>query len=305
MEKLILIDGNAIMHRAFHAYPPFKTKEGELVNAVYGFASMLLSIINNERPRYIAVSFDTKAKTFRHEEYTEYKATRTKAPDEFYAQIPKIRDLVKIFNIPIYEMDGYEADDVLGTLACQAEKENDIISYIVTGDMDSLQLVTEKTFVLSPIKGLNEYKIYDRKGVFEKHGLYPEQVADMKGLKGDSSDNIKGVQGIGEKTTQRLLQKYGHIEDIYEHLDEIEGKAGTLLRDQKTEAFFSKRLATIIKEVPIKLEIDKCITSDYDINEIEKFLEELEFKSLVKKLKVINDYYLVKNKHEISQGTLF
>jgi len=305
MEKLILIDGNAIMHRAFHAYPPFKTKSGELVNAVYGFGSMLLSIINNERPRYIAVSFDTKAKTFRHEEYKEYKATRVKAPDEFYAQIPKIKDLVKTFNIPIYEIDGYEADDVLGTLSLQASKDPDIVSYIVTGDMDTLQLVTDKIFVLSPIKGLNEYKIYDRKGVFEKYGLYPEQIADMKGLKGDSSDNIKGVQGIGEKTTERLLQKYGHIENIYDHLNEIEGKAGVLLRDQKSEAFFSKKLATIIKEVPIKLEIENCKTGDYDLLKIEKFFEDLEFKSLVKKLKVINDYYSVKNKHEISQGTLF
>jgi len=305
MEKLILIDGNAIMHRAFHAYPPFKTKEGELVNAVYGFASMLLSIINNERPKYIAVSFDTKAKTFRHEEYEEYKATRVKAPDEFYAQIPKIKELVKTFNIPIYEIDGYEADDVLGTISLQASKDPEILSYIVTGDMDTLQLVKDKIFVLAPIKGLNEYKVYDRKAVFEKYGLYPEQIADMKGLKGDASDNIKGVQGIGEKTTQKLLQKYGHIENVYEHLDEIEGKSKTLLCDQKSEAFFSKKLATIILEVPIKLEIEKCMTSDYDLNSIEKFFEKLEFKSLIKKLKVINDYYSVKNKHEISQGTLF
>jgi DNA polymerase-1 len=214
MQKLILIDGNAIMHRAYHAIPPFKTSKGELINAVYGFASMLLNILNNEKPDYIAVSFDTKAKTFRHEEYVEYKATRTKAPDDFYAQIPRIKELVRTFEIPIYEIDGFEADDVLGTLSVQADKNPDLMTYIVTGDRDTFQLVTDKVNILSPIKGFQQSELFTPQKVFEKYGLKPSQIADMKGLQGDNSDNIKGVNGIGPKTANTLLDKFRSIENL-------------------------------------------------------------------------------------------
>ena len=291
-KKLYLIDGNAIIHRAFHALPPFKTSKGEIVNSVYGFASILLNILNINKPDYIAVAFDVKAKTFRHEEYKEYKATRIKAPQELYDQIPRIKELVKTFNIPIFEMAGYEADDVLGTLAKQAEKKN-IMTYIVTGDLDTLQLVSDKTKVQTLVSRFSEPVIYDVQKVLSRYGLKPCQVPDMKGLQGDNSDNIKGVRGIGPKTAKILLQKYGTIENIYNHLDVIHGSTGEKLKNNKENAFLSKRLATIITNLPITLDEEKCKTHEYNELEVEKFFQELEFKSLLNRLNVF---------HRISSG---
>jgi DNA polymerase I len=284
MKKLIIIDGNAIIHRAYHALPPFRSPEGELVNAVFGFGSMLINILGSESPDYIAVSFDTKEKTFRHEEYKEYKATRKKAPDDLYTQMPHIKDLVKAFDIPIFELPGFEADDVLGALAKQAEAIPDINTYIVTGDMDALQLVNDKTFVMTPVRGFQEYKIYAAEQVVEKYGLTPSQIVDMKALQGDASDNIKGVEGVGKKTAQTLLQKYKTLENIYENLDQITGKLHERLRDNKEDAIFSKRLATIITDLPVKLEIEKCQTNNFDYSKIENFFQTLQFHSLVRRL---------------------
>ncbi|MFA6992666.1 MAG: 5'-3' exonuclease H3TH domain-containing protein, partial [Candidatus Gracilibacteria bacterium] len=264
MEKIILIDGNAIIHRAFHAIPPFKTSKGKQVNAVYGFASILLNLLNNEKPDYIAACFDLPGKTFRHKEYEEYKATRVKAPDELYSQIPDIKELVKNFEIPIYEMEGYEADDALGTLAKQAEKNPDLIIHIFTGDMDTLQLVSQRINVLTPAKGLKEKVIYTPQKVLSKYGISPGQIPDMKGLQGDSSDNIKGVKGIGPKTTRILLQKYGNLENIYKHINEMRGKVHENLERDELSAFFSRKLATIITDVPIKLNLENCKTHEYD-----------------------------------------
>jgi len=306
MEKLILIDGNAIMHRAYHAIPPFKTSKGELVNAVYGFASMLLNILKNEKPDYIALSFDTKAKTFRHEEYTEYKATRVKAPDEFYDQIPRIKDLVRIFEIPIYEMDGFEADDVLGTLAKQAATHSNLNTYIVTGDRDTFQLVTDKVFVLSPIHGFQQCEVFTPQKVVEKYELNPNQIADMKGLQGDHSDNIKGVQGIGPKTARTLLQKYRTIENLYDHLDELPKTTKEKLENDKESAFFSKRMATIITDVPLSLNLESCKTHTYDKTKVENFFHELEFKSLLGKLGNVDHYYSDRRqKDDENQQSLF
>lgn len=284
MDKLILIDGNAIIHRAFHAIPPFKTKKGELVNAVYGFASMLLNILLSEKPDYIAVSFDRAAKTFRHEKYEAYKATRVKAPQELYDQIPKIKELVSAFRIPIYEMDGYEADDVLGTLAKQAEKSGGIKTYIVTGDMDTLQLVTQTTNILAPFKGFKETIKYDYHKVMAKYGLEPSQIIDLKGLMGDHSDNIPGVYGIGEKTAISLLQKYKTIENIYANLAEIQGAAGDKLEKGRESAFFSKELASIILDVPLTLDLGQCRTHNFDQDKIKELFSALEFHSLEKRL---------------------
>ncbi len=281
-KKLILIDGNAIIHRAFHAIPPFRTSSGELVNSVYGFASILLNILNNEKPDYIAVAFDLKGKTFRHEEYKDYKATRTKAPDELYSQIPRIHKLVSAFKIPIYTAEGYEADDVLGTLSKKAEEKN-LNTYIITGDLDTLQLVTEKTKVMTFIK-FSQMRTYDAAAVFERYGLKPSQVIDMKGLQGDSSDNIKGVAGVGAKTTKTLLQKYGTIESVYDHLDEITGAVHKKLASDKESAFLSKRLATIVTDLDMDLDLSDCKTHEYDENELRAIFEELEFKSLLIRL---------------------
>ena len=288
-KKFILIDGNAIIHRAFYAIPQsFRSKEGELVNAVYGFASMLLNILNAEKPDYIAASFDLKGKTFRHEEYEDYKATRTKAPDGLYEQFPKIKDLVRTFGIPIYEVQGFEADDVLGTLAVQAKDMPHLHTYIVTGDMDTLQLVDERVSVLSPVKGFKEKMVYDPDAVVKKYGLKPSQITDLKGLQGDSSDNIKGVQGIGPKTATALLTEFGTIENIYENIDQVKGKTQEKLLNDKENAFFSKKLATIILDVPIELNLEDCATHEYDQEKVAELFIELEFKSLLGKLGMFN-----------------
>lgn len=281
--KLFLIDGNAIIHRAFHAIPPFRTSKGELVNSVYGFASILLNLLNNERPDYIAVAFDLKGPTFRHEEYKEYKATRMKAPDELYEQIPRIKELVKAFKIPIFELQGFEADDLLGTLAHQAEK-NSLMTYIVTGDMDTLQLVSEKTRVYSLASKFSEPVIYDTAKVMGRYGLKPSQITDMKGLQGDSSDNIKGVAGVGTKTAKTLLQKYGSIENIYKNIDQITGAVHDKLEHDRESAFFSKRLATIVTDVPVSLDLEACKTHEYDESVLRQIFEMLEFRSLLKRL---------------------
>lgn len=282
-KKLILIDGNAIVHRAYHALPPFRTSKGELVNAVYGFASILLNLLNLEKPDYIAVAFDLKGKTFRHEQYEDYKATRIKAPDELYEQIPRIKSLVEAFKIPIFEEEGYEADDILGTLAKQAEKKR-LLTYIVTGDMDTLQLVTEGTKVYGYNGKFSQPTIYDTVKVLGKHGLKPSQVIDMKALQGDSSDNIKGVAGIGPKTAKTLLQKYGTLENIYANLEEIKGSARDKLEKDKDNAFLSKDLVTIKTDMDISLDLDECATHEYDEETLIRTFQELEFKSLLKRL---------------------
>ncbi|MBI4232564.1 hypothetical protein HY605_05000 [Candidatus Peregrinibacteria bacterium] len=303
MKKLILVDGNAIIHRSFHALPPFKTSQGELVNAVYGFASVLLNLLNNQKPDYIAVAFDLKGPTFRHEEYKEYKATRVKAPDELYAQIPRIKELVKAFHIPIFEQQGFEADDIIGTLSTQAEGKN-VTSYIVTGDLDTLQLVTEKTKVLALLGKFSEPLIYDIAKVMGRFGLTPSQITDMKGLQGDSSDNIKGVLGIGQKTTKDLLQKYGSIENIYKNLPDIKESIRKKLEADKESAFQSKRLATIVRDMDLQLDLEACATHEYDEDTLRQIFQDLEFTSLLKRLDQFHKHESLK-KASASQSTLF
>ncbi|MBI2634898.1 hypothetical protein HYW82_04505 [Candidatus Peregrinibacteria bacterium] len=303
--KIVLIDGNAIIHRAFHALPPFKTSKGELVNAVYGFASVLLNILKKENPDYIAVAFDLKKKTFRHEEYKEYKATRVKAPDELYEQIPRIKELVRAFQIPIFEMEGYEADDILGTLSRQAEKKG-LIVHIVTGDLDTLQLVSGKTQVAALMQKFSEPVLYDIPKVMGRYGLTPSQIPDMKGLQGDPSDNLKGVQGIGPKTAKDLLQKYGTIENIYKNLEEIKGGVHDKLEKDKESAFLSRRLATIITDMPIELDVEACITHEYDKRTLINIFTELEFNSLLKRLNEFHNQSAAKKLSDNpAQATLF
>lgn len=283
-KKLILIDSNAIMHRAYHALPPLSTKKGELVNAVYGFASTLLSVIENFKPDYIAASFDLAGPTFRHEEYKDYKATRTKAPDEFYQQIPRVKELVETFNIPIYEKQGYEADDIIGTLSTQAEKNENLEVLIVTGDLDTLQLVTPKTSVYTMRRGLSDSVLYDKEKILERYGLLPSQIIDLKGLRGDPSDNIPGVKGIGEKTATELLKKYGNIENVYQNTEEIKGSVKDKLEKDRLKAFMSKKLATISIDVPVNLELEKTRVHDFDRAKLINFFKELNFYSLIKRI---------------------
>lgn len=308
MQKLFLIDGNAIIHRAYHAFPHFKTSKGEIVNAVYGFSMMLLNILNTQKPDFLAVSFDRRAKTFRHEQYAEYKATRVKAPDELYDQIPRIREVVEALGIPVYELDGFEADDVLGALATQAERINSpsdknscpgaeisqppspptLHTFIVTGDMDTLQLVNDRTSIFAPQGGFKDAVIYTPEKVKEKYGLSPSQIIDYKSIRGDSSDNIKGIQGIGEKGATTLLQKYQTLEGIYEHLDEIHGTLHDKLEKGKEDAYFSKGLVALRLDAPVILDLHACSTDKLNKEKCGKLFEELEFKSLIPKLKANN-----------------
>jgi len=284
VKKLVLIDGNAIIHRAYHALPPLTTKKGELVNAVYGFSSLLLKVINDLKPDYIAATFDLAGPTFRHEEYKEYKATRVKAPQELYDQIGRVKQVVQAFNIPIYEKTGFEADDVIGTLAQQVEKDKNIETVIVTGDLDTLQLVSDKTKVYALRKGMSDTVIYDEKAVKERYGLKPEQVINFKGLRGDASDNIPGVKGIGEKTATELLKKYETVEGVYKNISKIKGAVKEKLERDKMQAFMSKKLATIAKNVPVKLELEKAKTHEFDRKKLVDLFQELNFFSLIKRI---------------------
>ncbi|MEI8104036.1 MAG: DNA polymerase I [Candidatus Moraniibacteriota bacterium] len=282
---LVLLDGNALVHRAYHALPPLTTATGETVQAVYGFALTLLSVIERFHPEYIAASFDLPKPTFRHKEYAEYKATRAKAPDDLYAQFPRVKELVQAFNIPIYELEGFEADDCVGTLARQAtEVDPNLRVIIVTGDNDALQLVTDQVNVFTLRKGVKDTVLFDTEAVRAKYGLDPEQLKDYKGLRGDASDNIPGVKGIGEKGATDLLQKYHTLEGVYAALNEITGAIHDKLEAGRESALLSKHLGTIEVNAPITLQLEDCKTREYDIERVKQLFRDLSFFSLIKKL---------------------
>lgn len=288
MKKLVLIDGNALVHRAYHALPKLTTKKGELINAVYGFTSVLLKILKELQPDYVAASFDLGEPTFRHTEFEEYKATRVKAPQELYNQLTRVKEVLAALNIPIYEKAGFEADDVIGSLAKQAEQKEELQApgsvIIASGDLDTLQLIDDKIAVYTLKKGIKDTIIYDKDRVVERYNLKPEQLADFKGLKGDPSDNIPGVPGIGDKTAAQLLKEYKTLENLYQNIDLLPQKIGDKLKEFKEQAFFSKYLATIRIDVPIQLDLEKCRAHDYDYEKVKKLFEELEFYSLLKRL---------------------
>lgn len=282
-KMLVLIDGNAIIHRSYHALPPMATKDGESVHAVYGFAMTLFSVIEKFKPDYIAASFDLPGGTFRDELYSAYKATRTAAPDDLYAQIPKVKELVQALSIPIYELPGFEADDCVGTLSKQGEKSGvDVV--IVTGDTDTLQLVTDHVKVFTLRKGLKDMVLYGIPEVTAKYGFPPERLVDYKGLRGDSSDNIPGVKGIGEKGATDLIQEFGSLEDIYASLEKVKPKVCEKLVADREMAFLSKKLGTIDTTAPVTLDLEACVTRDFDQAKIEAFLRSLDFYSLIKRI---------------------
>ncbi len=286
----MLFDGNNIVHRAFHAFatsrPLTVSKTGEVVSAVYVFALMLLKIINDLKPTCYAIAFDTKAPTFRHQMFAQYKAHRPPTPDELVNQLGRVRQLVNAFHIPIFELDGYEADDVLGTLSQQASQQ-DIDTIIVTGDADAMQLVSPRVRVLypKPRGSFSNTDLYDEAAVSQKYGIKPEHIADFKALKGDPSDNIPGVPGIGEKTAVRLIQQFGTIDQIYANIDEVTpAKLQALLKQNEAIARQSKELATIVTQTPVTLNLDDCQISHYDRHQATELFRELEFFSLLPKL---------------------
>ena len=282
---LLLFDGNALVHRAFHALPPLtQHKTGELVNAVYGFASTLLKVVADFKPTHWAIAFDRPTPTFRHEMFEEYKAQRPATPEELKSQIKKVHQLVEAFHIPVFEIDGFEADDVLGTLSRQADEQG-VETIIVTGDNDMLQAVLPRVKALAPRRSFTDTILYDEEAVEQKYGIKPEQLADLKALAGDVSDNIPGLPGIGEKTAAKLLQQYGSLQGIYDHIEDMTpSKLQNTLREYRTQAFRNKELSTIVKNVPIKLDLKTCQVSHYDRNEVARLFQELEFINLLPRL---------------------
>lgn len=318
-EKLVVIDSNALLHRAWHAVPPLETKDGTVVNAVFGYTAILLRIIKELKPDYIVASFDLAGKTFRHEQYKEYKAQRVKQADEFYEQFPLAKDVLKAFNIPILTKEGYEADDVIGTVATQTYKNYDNVeTVIVTGDLDTLQLVNDRTTVFTLKRGVNDTIIYDVAAVKERYGLEPKQLLDLKAIQGDSSDNIKGVKGIGVKGASDLIKQFGSLENLYKKVAQADIKERTkkLLIEQKDEAFASKGLVTIVTDINLPWELADAKFDDFDPEKVYKIFQTLEFKSLLDKIphqkSAINnngpqiikqgaDYHLIDNEEKFAE----
>lgn len=280
MEKLVLIDGNAVLHRAFHALPPLNNNGGVPTNAVYGFFSMLFKIISDLKPEYLIVCFDRKKPTFRKEMYVGYQAKRPKMSDDLASQfeiVYRALDEAKIMHCGI---DGYEADDLIGTLSVEG-KEKGLQVIIVSGDRDLLQLVNSHVLMLAPITGISNMILFDENKVKEKYGLKPTQIVDYKALVGDASDNYPGVTGIGPKIASDLLNKYVDLENLYNHISDLPLNMQKKLAQDAEQAAMAKKLATIIKDVPVKLEEDRATTQIMDKEGLRKVFEELNFKSLL------------------------
>ncbi len=286
-QKLVIIDSYALLHRAWHAIPPLETKNGLLVNAVYGFSSLVLNIIKQSQPDYIMAAFDLAGPTFRHTEYDNYKAQRTKQADEFYDQIPLAREVLDALKIPILSKAGFEADDILGSVATQAYKKYpELEIFIVTGDLDTLQLVNDRIKVLTLKKGFNDIVTYDIQAVKDRYDLAPKQIIDLKALMGDSSDNIKGVKGIGQKTASDLIREFGDVENLYKNIDSPKIKERTralLLADQKN-ALASKHLVTIVTDLKLDWDLQTMKFGDFDKNEVLEVFQKFEFNSLLNKI---------------------
>lgn len=284
MRKMLLIDGNSLLHRAFYALPPLRTSKGVHTNAVYGFLNMLFRILQEEKPDYITVAFDKKGPTFRHTEYAAYKATRPKTAEELIGQFDLLKNILDALRIKFFEVDGFEADDILGTLSKKGE-EAGVFSVIVTGDKDALQLVSPNTSVMLTKKGISELEIYDTAKVKERYGISPELIADMKGLMGDKSDNIPGVPGIGEKTAIKLIKEFGSVDNVLKNIDKLKGKLRENLEKYSEDARVSKHLATIVTDVSLDFSFEDIGYCEPDYETLINLFRELEFYSLIERVK--------------------
>jgi DNA polymerase-1 len=283
MKRLLLIDGHSLLHRAFHALPPLTTPEGKPIGAVYGLARMLIKLFKDLEPTYVGVAMEARGPTFRHKEFKAYKEQRPEMDKDLEAQIPSAHRLLETLSIPHYIVEGYEGEDVIASLIEKAGKSADEI-VIVTGDRDLLQLIGGKVRLFIPEKGLSQGKLYGSKDVVERLGVKPDQVVDYKALCGDVSDNIPGVRGIGEKTARKLLKEYETLEGIYDHLEELPEKTKKLLEEGKEQAELSRMLATIVSDVPVKLELKEWDESILQGEKAQNLFKEFGFKSLLKKL---------------------
>ncbi|HXG26087.1 MAG TPA: DNA polymerase I [Candidatus Binatia bacterium] len=284
MERLMLLDGFGLVYRGYYALPPLTTSKGELVNGVFGFCSIVLRGFADLKPDYVAVCFDLSGPTFRHEQYADYKATRTRMPDDLAAQFPKVREVVKALRIPVYELQGYEADDVIGTLTLQAE-EVPVETTIVTVDLDMLQLVTDRTRLMTTRSGVENTVIYDPARIRERFGLRPDQMIDYKALKGDPTDNIPGVPGVGEKTAAKLVAEFGTLDALYARLDEVKPeKLREKLKEHRDAVFMGRELTTIVRDLPIGLDLEAARLGDYDRDTVIRLFREYEFRTLIERL---------------------
>lgn len=283
-DKFILVDGNSLANRAFYAIPMLSNSKGFITNAIYGFYNMLCRILEDEKPKYMAVAFDKGRIVFRHQDYQEYKAQRKGMPEELRPQFPVLKELLKAMNLAVFEIDGYEADDIIGTLVKWGEQEG-LQNVIVTGDRDALQLISPRTQVVLTRKGISELELYNEEILREKYNLRPAQMIDLKGLMGDASDNIPGIPGVGEKTALKLVQEYGDLENVLAHAGDFQGKKlGQLLLDYADQARLSKKLAAIDCCVPLDIQRDALLVREPDYPRVLEQLRELEFKNSIQTL---------------------
>ncbi len=285
MERLMLLDGYGLVYRGYFALPPLTTSRGELVNGVFGFASIVLRGIQDLQPDYLAVSFDLPGPTFRHEQYADYKATRVKMPDDLRDQFPKVREVVKALRIPVYEMPGYEADDVIGTITQQLDPREDLETTIVTVDLDMLQLVTPRVRLMTTRSGVENTVIYDVDRIDERFGLRPDQMIDYKALKGDPTDNIPGVPGVGEKTAAKLIREFGDLDSLLARIDEVTPeKLRDKLADHREQILMGRELSTIVRDLPIEIDLEAARLADYDRDTVVRLFREYEFRTLIERL---------------------
>ncbi|MBQ1396321.1 MAG: hypothetical protein IIY84_03320 [Eubacterium sp.] len=284
-ERIVIIDGNSLINRAYYAMMrPMITKEGVYTQAIFGFLNMLYKIFDDYAPDRIAVAWDRKSPTFRHEEYKDYKAGRRKMPPELAMEIPLMKDILAAMNIQCLEIDGFEADDIIGTLA-KASEEQGLSPLIITGDRDALQLASDTTQVLITRKGISEFDLYDREKMIERYELTPEQFIDLKGLMGDQSDNIPGIPGVGEKTGIKLLKQFGSVAELLARTDEIENaKLRQKVEDNAQLAAMSRHLAEIITNVPIDFDLDAMKVREPDRDKLIDLFVKLEFNTFLKRL---------------------
>ena len=287
-KRLLLIDGHSMAYRAFHALPAenFMTASGQHTNAIYGFATMLLSLLSTEKPTHVAVAFDVSRKTFRSEIFPEYKANRSKTPDEFRSQMSYLHDLVTAFGITQFEVEGFEADDVLATIAKRAESEGAQV-FICTGDRDSFQLVNEATTVLYPKRGVSDLVRMTPDAVFEKYGMTPAQYPDFAALRGDPSDNLPSVPGVGEKTAAKWIVEYGSLKELLSNVDKLAGKVGQSLRDSINDVIRNSELTQLVADVPLNLDIDSLAWSGAEESKTNPLFDLLEFRTLKDRIKPI------------------
>lgn len=288
-KKLLIIDGHSLLYRAFHALPPLSNKSGQLTNAVYGFLLILFKAMKDVNANYVVACFDTKKPTFRHEQFEEYKAHRAPMPDGIISQMPIMKDVLRALGVPIFEKEGFEADDLVATIATKNQGQAEV--FILSGDLDNLQLVNEKIKLYTLGKGLKDTVIYDQARVLERFGVRPNQMNDFKALTGDHSDNIPGVPGIGKTTAADLIQRYGSIQHLYDELATdtavVKPKVKQALKDNKEKAFLSLKLVDTDKNVAIDFNLEACRFGAFDPAKVKVVFHELGFFTLINRLEEI------------------